>query len=210
MKHLNKILCVTTAIAAGSSYAIAYVGGRQGMPLSLGGFPAEVAPTLISLLCLASLVVMLVIALIKRRPAGKTSVLLVVAFLIFALGFALAPATVFQAGFRHKIKSTVSPDELRQIARSCHATLPPRGRLPGPRKWSLWNESEHRPQWNALVGSSSLGKLDPSLTIFNNTDMVEIAWGGALVGHWGLIIQTDGKTQTGDIAEGIKTFISSE
>jgi hypothetical protein len=102
------------------------------MPLSLGGFPAEVAPTLISLLCLASLVVMLVIALIKRRPAGKTSTLLVVAFLIFALGFALAPARVFQAGFRHKIKSTVSPDELRQIARLCHDKLPqPSHRLTG-------------------------------------------------------------------------------
>ncbi len=210
MKHLKEVLTVTVAIAAGSSYFIAYVGGRQGMPLSFGVFPAEAVPGLISLLSLASLVVLWVVAVIERRSAGKTSIFLGIALLFFALGFAVAPARVFQMGFRQKIKSTVSPDELRSIARLCHETLPPHERLPGPNKWSLWNEQEHRPQWNVLVGSSSLGKLDPSLIIFNETDTVEIAWGGTLVGHWGLIIQTDGKTEPGDIGEGIRTFVSSE
>jgi hypothetical protein len=51
--------------------------------------------------------------------------------------------------------------------------------------------------------------LDPSLTIFNRSDAVEISWGGALIGHWGVIIQPDGKTETGDVAGGITTFISS-
>jgi hypothetical protein len=153
---------------------------------------------------------MLVIELVKRRPAGKTSILLVVAFLSFASGFAVNHAKVFQAGFRRKIKSTMSPDELRKIARLCHEKLPPRGQLPGPFRWSPGKESEHRLLWNELIGSSSLGKLDPSLFIINNADTVDIVWGGALVGHWGLTIQTDGKRQTGDIAEGITTFISSD
>src|SRR5437867_1961525 len=208
MKHLHGVLCAAVAVAAGSSYAISYIGGRQGMWLSLAGFPAQVAPILISLVCLASLVVLLVVALVKRRPAGKALRSLVIALLLFASGFALAPARVFQAGFRQRIRSTVSPDELRAIARLCHEKLPPHGRLPGPGKSSLWNETEHGPQWNALVESSSLAKLDPSLTIFNNADTVSIAWGGALVGQWGLIIQADGKTETGDIAEGIRTFTS--
>jgi hypothetical protein len=151
-----------------------------------------------------------VVALINGGSVGKTSIFLGIALLFFALGIALAPARVFQAGFREKIRSTVSPDELRAIARVCHEKLPPHERLPGPKKWSLWNETEHRPQWNILVESSALGKLDPSLIIFNNEDTVEISWGGALVGHWGLIIQTDGTTEIGDIAKGIKTFISSE
>jgi hypothetical protein len=55
-----------------------------------------------------------------------------------------------------------------------------------------------------------LSKLDPSLTVYNGTDIVAISWGGALVGHWGLIIQVDSETGTGDIANGIRTFISSE
>ena len=180
------------------------------MPLSLGGFPAEAVPGLIGLLSLASLVVLWVVALINRRSAGRTSILLGIALLFLRLGFAAPPARVFQMGFRQEIKSTVSPDELRAIARLCHETLPLHERLPGPNKWSLWNEQEHRPQWSVLVGSSSLGKLDPSLIVFNETDSVEIAWGGALVGHWGLIIQTGDKTEPGDIGEGIRTFISSE
>ncbi len=179
------------------------------MWLSIAGLPAQIVPGLISALCFVSLVVLLVIALSKHRPVGKTVFSLALALFCFLLGYVIVPAQLFQAGFRQRIVATVSPDELRQIARACHEKLPVHGRLPGPQKRSLWNESEHRSQWDLLIGTTSLGKLDPWLTIFNRVDTVEIAWGGALVGHWGLIIQTNGKMKTGDVAEGIKTFISS-
>ena len=210
MKRWNEILCGIVVLATVSSYLMEYVAGRRGTPFSIGGLPGQVAPILISLFCLASLVLLLVIALIKRRPAAKTVSVLTLSFLIFVLSFAVVPMKVFRAGFRQRIKSTVSPDELRALARLCHEKMPLHGRLPGPEKMSLWNEQEHRPLWNVLLGATSLGKLDPSLTIFNNTDTIEIAWGGALAGHWGLIIQPDDKTEPGDVAEGIKTFISSE
>jgi hypothetical protein len=111
---------------------------------------------------------------------------------------------MFQIGFRHRINSTVSPAELREIARVCSDTLPLDGRLPGPEKWSLWNETEHRATWNTLVNSTSLRKLDPWMLIFNYADKVEITWGGPL-GHWGIIIQKNGSVG-GDIAPGIRTF----
>jgi hypothetical protein len=178
------------------------------MPLSIAGFPAEIAPILMSVFCLGSLVVLFVIGLVKSRPVAKTLSALGVSLLIAALGFAVAPAKVFQIGFRQRIRSTVSASELREIARVCRETLPLETRLPGPGKTTLWNESENRAQWNALLRSTALGKLDPSLTIVNGREAVEISWGGALVGHWGLVIQQGGKAGTGDLASDITTFIS--
>ena len=61
-----------------------------------------------------------------------------------------------------------------------------------------------------LIEATALSKLDPTLTFFNGPNAVTISWGGALVGHWGLIIQTDGKSEGGDIARDITTFVSSE
>jgi hypothetical protein len=132
---------------------------------------------------------------------------LALACIFFAAGFAISPAELFMAGFRQRIKSTISPRELKEIARVCHEKLPIDKTFPGPEKWSLWNETEHRSQWDSLIRSTSLVKLDPWLTILNRSDSVAIGWGGALIGHWGLVIQTDEKLRAGDFAEGIQTFI---
>jgi len=55
-----------------------------------------------------------------------------------------------------------------------------------------------------LIDRTSLGKLDAPTVIFNHADAVEIDWGGALVGHWGIIIQKNGSVG-GDIAPDIRT-----
>jgi hypothetical protein len=206
MKHMNEILCAAVAIAMCLSYAIDYLGGRRGMFLSIGPLPLRAFTFLTILLCLISLFIMLVNACRKQHPAGKTLFLLAIACVIFSIGFLISPTKLFLAGFRQRIQSTVSPGELREIARVCHDELPADKPLPGPQKLSLWDESEHRSQWNRLIRSTSLGKLDPWMTVTNHSDNVVIAWGGALIGHWGLIIQTNGRLPVGDLAEGIQTF----
>lgn len=55
-----------------------------------------------------------------------------------------------------------------------------------------------------MIERTSLGKLDAPTVIFNHADSVEIDWGGALVGHWGIIIQKNGSVG-GDIAPDIRT-----
>jgi hypothetical protein len=37
--------------------------------------------------------------------------------------------------------------------------------------------------------------------------IVAIGWGGALVGHWGIIIYMDNKRRVGDFAEDIQTIV---
>lgn len=212
MNRLMSVLGVTTLIAAASWSGFAYIGGRLGTPLAIGPFPVQIVSVLAAFLSLASLFASVIFALIKRRPAQRVVVTLAVSFSICLVGFAVAPAKVFRVGFRHRITSTVTADdadELREIARVSRQTLPMEGRLPGPEKSSLWNESEHRAQWTVLEKDTALDKLDPTLTLFNEPNTVTISWGGALVGHWGVIIQTDGQTGVGDIASDIATFISS-
>lgn len=210
MNRLMSILCVATVIAAASWSGFEYIGGRLGTPLAIGPFPVQILSVLAAFLSLASLFALVIFALIKRRPARRVVVALAVSFSICLVGFTVTPAKVFRVGFRHRITSTVTADELREIARVSRQTLPMQGRSPGPGKSSLWNESEHRAQWTALTKATALSKLDSTLTLFNGANTVTISWGGALVGHWGVIIQMDESTGSGDIARDIATFISSE
>lgn len=209
VRRFSQSLCAIVGIATISFYTISYIGGRQGMPLSVAGLPAQIIPALLGLICLGCLLVTLIVALIRRRERPVALATAGLALLFFMLVFAVAPATVFQIGFRSRITSTVTPDELREIALVAHETLPEGGRLPGPEKWSLWNEDEHQTQWDSLVKRTAIAKLDPWMLILKHPDSVELSWGGAVVGHWGVIIDTGTEQRDGDIATGIRSYISS-
>ena len=209
MRRFGQSLCAIVGIATISFYMISYIGGRQGMPLSVVGLPAQIIPSLLSLVCLGCLLVTLIVALIRRRERPVALATAGLALLFFMLVFAVAPATVFQNGFRSRIKSTLTPDELREIALVVHETLPEGGRLPGPEKRSLWDEDKHRTQWGLLVETTAIAELDPWMLILKHPDSVELSWGGALVGHWGVIIDTGTEQRDGDIATGIRSYMSS-
>jgi hypothetical protein len=202
-----KILCGMIFVATVSFFAMEYISGRAGMPLALLSvpFPAQIIPVLIILFSSLTLAALCIVTLVQRSNRRLAFSMLVLSWLILLPGFVITPAKVFQIGFRQRINSTISPAELREITRACSNVLPINGRLPGPKKWSLWNETEHRAAWDALENSTALGKLDSSMLIFNHADSVEIAWGGALPGHWGVIIQKNG-SGSGDIAPGIRTY----
>jgi hypothetical protein len=59
-----------------------------------------------------------------------------------------------------------------------------------------------------LTNSTSLGKLDSFIVIYQQPNNVELSWGGALIGHWGVRVENATTTATGDIAPGVATFIS--
>ena len=186
------------------------------MPLSIALFPARTVPDLISIICIANLFVFALVSLFKRKHRKTVLCMLSLSALLFVLSLAVMRANVFQTRFRHRILSTITPDELRGIADFVHATMPIEESLPGPRKWSLWSEAKHRPLWNALEAGTEIEKLDSSLVIINHPESVEIAWGGALMGHWGLIIavtntgQVRNNAKRGDIAPDIKTFVTPD
>jgi hypothetical protein len=204
---MNGVLCIAIAIMACASYAIEYIGGRRGNPIAIGIFPAEIIPSIIGLLCLVALLLRLIYAFRKRRSIRKSFVLLALGFIIFSSSMMIPPTEFFIIGFRQRIQATVSRSELREIARVCQTELQPQIHFPGPQNRSLWNESKHRSKWDRLVNTTSLGKLDPWITIVNSGDYVEIWWERTLPGRWGLDIRTNAKFRYFDFDEGIHWFL---
>ena len=202
------ILCLVVALSTICQLVISYEGGRAGMPISIFNLPAEIVPYFINFACAVSLLVLLFMAMAKRKQVIVALFALLLSIGFAAVGFITPPIKVFQLGFRERIKATLSADELRQIARVFQENAPTNGFLPGPRKGSLWTENEHGPLWTKMTNSTSLGKLDDWVVVFKHPDEVELSWGGALVGHWGVRIKNEPATSAGDIAPGIATFIS--
>jgi len=174
------------------------------LPLLIGPLPAQIVPVLIILFSSITLAAICIVTLVQGSNRRLAFSMLFLSWLFLAPGFVITPAKVFQIGFRQRILSTVSPAELREIARVCSTAIPLDGRLPGPMNWSPSNEPEYRGTWNVLIDRTSLGKLDAPTVIFNHAEAVEIDWGGALAGHRGIIIQKNGSVG-GDIAPDIRT-----
>jgi hypothetical protein len=202
------MLCVIAFLSTVSLFVISYVGGRAGMPVSIAGLPAQIVPHLINTSCIGCLLLLLLLAMVKRKHVGATVTALLLSTAFAAAGFLFPPARLFKLGFRERLQARLSVDELRQIARVFQQNAPPDGKLPGPGKRSLWTEQEHAPFWTALTNSTSLGKLDSFIVIYKQPDNVELSWGGALIGHWGVRIKNAATATDGDIAPGIATFIS--
>jgi hypothetical protein len=200
------IPCVLTALSTISLFAISYENGRRGAPIAVFELPVQIVPDLVNLLCLVALLVLLVAAIAKRKQIRAALIALILSTAFSALQFIFPPTEIFQLGFRNRIEASVSADELRQIANAFETNVPPEGFLPGPGKSSLWDAAKDGPVWTNMTNSTSLGKLDNSVMIYKQTGSVELLWGGGLVGHWGVRIQTESPTNDGNIAPGITTF----
>ena len=93
----------------------------------------------------------------------------------------------FHLGFTSYAQAVLTPDEWRLLSREAQEILGPEGRLPGPEK-NLWEERLHRSQWVARCAATQIKRLSPDLMVFVHPDSTEFAWGGALIGHRGLIV----------------------
>ena len=210
MKKLGVLLCLLLGAAALSYYPISYLGGKLGSVLTVGaGLPAPIVSFLISLVLLGALFLILLVALIRKQD--RTGFLLAagLGLLLFVLPFLVKPEIAFQAGLRTRITSQVSPDELREIATRIEVSVREGNRLPSPMKKSLWSE-DYRESWEELVRNTSIDQLDPAMVISHRPDSVEITWGGARSGHWGVSIDTGSEAKPGDIAPGIRTYLAED
>jgi len=202
------ILPITVFLSTTSLFIFSYAGGRTGEPISIFNLPVELAPYLLNLFCLLALLVLLLTAIVKRKQTRAALIAFAFSTMIVALGFVIPPIKAFQVGFSHRITASISAGELRQIAQEFEKNVPPKGFLPGPGKRSLWTAEEHAPIWTKMTNATSLVKLDNWVVIYKHSDDVELSWGGALAGHWGVRIKTEAATTEGDIAPGISTFVS--
>lgn len=167
-------------ISFSSGMAAAYWEGPVGSPVSIFAFLAL-------LLSVVALAWCWLWTALKRQGARAVGGMLLV-----AAGLVVASVPMRPDGFPRYVKTVLTTEEWRTLARFAQARLGPEGRLPGPEK-NLWNEHEHRTLWSEFCSATPIQKLDPSLMIFVHREETEIVWGGALAEHKAVIISADGK-----------------
>jgi hypothetical protein len=151
------------------------------------GFPATLFPILLLLVSSIALGWCWLWSVLKKRDAGAVGGMFLLTIGLFVTSFALRPD-----GFPQYVRTVLTGEEWRSLARLAQARLGPEGRLPGPDK-NLWEEEKHRALWSEFCGATQIQKLDPSLMIFVRPDETEVVWGGALTGHRAVIIFNNGK-----------------
>jgi hypothetical protein len=181
MTKPSKIWFFIASISFLSNLVIPYFEGRS----NSWWFPVGLLPPVLLFVSCIALFLFCIRSVVAKR--NGLAVMLFAALLLFGASFAIRPADLFLLGFRDYAKNVLTLDEWRGISRFAQEHLRADGRLPGPGK-NLWNEKDHRALWSALVAATRIQKLDSSLMIFVNAESTEIVWGGALVGHHGVVI----------------------
>jgi hypothetical protein len=181
---------VVVLIAFGLRFAMPYLEGRSNSWWAIPPmFPADWVPLLLMVVGAILLLSNWIRAVKAKQPAFIRGGSLLVSLLILGYSFTVRTAALFHLGFTHYANRVLTAEEWREISRFAQEHLQPGEQLPGPGK-NLWVEREHRKLWSALNAATQVGKLDRSLVVFVQSGSTEILWGGALVGHWGVVIST--------------------
>jgi hypothetical protein len=216
MKMASIFICALAGIAGAIAPLISFLGGRRGMPLSIWDLPAQVMPFVIQLLCLLAFIVLLVLARKRHQGAFVTAVCLLISGFLLLGGCLVSQEQMFREGFRHRIQSRISPEELRVVAAAARAQIPVGESLSSTVDGAVRAQTEDD-RWANLMGRTSLGKLDSGVVVTVRYDSVELWWGGAMMGNWGLVIydlsraegeqsQRPQEKRSGDIDPSISTF----
>jgi len=199
-----------------------YFEGRRNdwmalVPLPL---PADVLPFLLLLVSCVVLASGWIRSIFARRHAVFKSILFFISLLCLVANFRVPSAELFQRGFSQYVRTIMTEDEWRSIARFAQEHLKQGTTFHAPLKLPPINETEEAEQrelWPAITAATQIGRLHPALTIFVDSDRTVIEWGGALVGHRGVIVfaHQGGQLPPGVfsaqfIADDIATYISAD
>jgi hypothetical protein len=180
---------------------IDYVGGWQCEPPSVPPLlPAEVVPFGVGLCAAVGLLVILVKSLrARRRRAGAvvvgTLIGVVAATVVFALYAGQLPG--FLHGLRDRFVADVGYDKTRDFAREVSQkgfALGPNGLMQHPARADYPQSPESLKQWDRLAGRYPfLNWGHGGAGVIVRGGIVEVYWGGALLGHWGFQVAPAGK-----------------
>jgi len=181
-----------------------YIGGRAGHPLHIFLIPLAIFPFLgWAIFGIWALGWMAFLIFRRRR---YVHILLSATFIATSVVMPrflsrLLPTSPFLKGFYSRISSQVTPDQLRAIAAQATKIMgAERTSLASPTKFSLWDEKADRPLWTKLAATPGVDRLDQGLLIQSINGWIELEWGGALMGHWGIRIQSPEVSEIDDYA----------
>jgi hypothetical protein len=182
---------------------IDYRGGQLCDPLSVPPLlPAGVVPFGVGLCAVLALLVILAISWRAprrwaRTVAAGTLIVVVAATVIFALYAGRLPG--FLHGFRDRCVAEVGYDKMRDFAREVSQkgfALGPDGLIQHPARADYPQSPESLKQWDGLARRYPfLNWGHGGAGVIVRGGIIEVYWGGALVGHWGFQIAPAGKVR---------------
>ena len=180
--------CVLTGLCWCLVFLIDFLGGCRGYHFTLMVFPAGLVP-----LPFAATFTLTVLVLGILDIVGRRRIILSIMLILVTVGFWFTPRLLkhspFLLGFKHRVLRLSSPQELRQIASTARTYLSTDNSLPSPEHLFLWDEEVHRQIWEKMPKSKILGSEEHwPLIVINDNGCIELSWGGALTGHWGIRI----------------------
>ncbi|MHC4518318.1 MAG: hypothetical protein ACYTAS_07005 [Planctomycetota bacterium] len=196
MKVLSVTCGVVVLLCLLSFPVIAYVGGRQCMPLAVPPLlPAEIVPFGIGFVAVLVLMSTAVASLVAKRDRRWSLGALAIA--LTAIGVSVLWDDYHLPGFLHGLRdrfvAEVGYAKMREFAREVSQDgflLVVDGVLGRPGEYGAATPRAQE-QWDDLVSRYRfLGWNKQSGVVVVGEDQVELHWGRALTGHWGFQVST--------------------
>jgi hypothetical protein len=180
--------CFLTGLCIWLIFIVDFLGGYRGFHLSVSLFPAILIPFLFAAIFTLIVLVRAIWSIIRLRSIVRSIIII-----LATLGFWLTPRIFFNEdayllGFKYRVQRLSSSQELREIADKARELLIEQRWLPGPGK-NLWEEEVHAELWEKMPKSKIIsGNTNFVVISVDDNYDVNLSWGGALVGHWGIRI----------------------
>jgi hypothetical protein len=214
VKRATILSAVALATGAVGWNAVEFVGGYNVFPLTLGFLPTSLF--LLAFTASATCVVAVIILVVLFRRRFRYALLLVSTIAAcWLVSPWFAGRSAFLLGLATRLHKLSTPDEIRAVAQTCLSAMPGGGQIFGPRKivGPKPDEAEQNQRaWSAISKYPFVHLDGDTCVVFVRPPEVSFTWGGALPGHWGILVgsppphQPYFHHQTIRFAEGIILF----
>ncbi|MEP6810151.1 MAG: hypothetical protein ABI992_07895 [Chthoniobacterales bacterium] len=185
-------IMATLALVAGAVGwdAMEFAGGYNAFPMVAAFLPVSFFMFALTAVATCVAVVVSLMALFRRRFAYTMILALTIAACWLILPW-FAGRSLFLLGLSTRLHQLSSPVEIQSVARTCHFLMPSGGMVFGPRKvmGPLPEEAEQNQRVWSAISSHPFVHLDGDTgVVFVQASKVSFIWGGALPGHWGILV----------------------
>ena len=190
MKRVLIIAAAAIVVAVIAWDAVEFAGGYNAFPIVLGFLPASFFLFALTSLTTCVAAVLILVALVRRR-IGSAFILALVVAGSWLLSPWFVARSAFLLGLRARLHQSSSPSEIQSVAQTCLSLMPSGGKIFGPRKvmGSRPEEAEQSQRvWDAISSHSFIHLDGDTCVIFVQPPRVSFTWGGALPGHWGILV----------------------
>ena len=166
---------------------LAFAEGFSGRVWAILLLPIQTFPLLLAVGLLGMIIFQLLKTIKKDRRPINILPLLLAPVVFFSALFSLPPGGFwFLQGFRYGVMQRVSMAEISEIAGIATTVVPNGSLILPPNIGGNRGEADNSNRWSDFVSRAPVGRLNKPFVVYHHDGTVQLEWGGALTGHWGL------------------------